>query len=68
MLKEIEKAKAGMEDVYAFLKNKKANLEDEVRQEVVERENVINEAISAITYKEVIEVDDEEQDCEEQNY
>lgn len=68
MITEVEKVKVGMDDVYTFLKNKKANLENEVRQEVAERENVINEAISAITYKEMVEVDDETEDGEEENY
>lgn len=69
MITVVVKAKAGMEDVYNFLQEKKARLESEVRQEVAEREEVIDNAISAITYTEEVEVaDEEEQTCEEQNY
>lgn len=60
MITIVVKAKAGMEDVYAFLQNKKANLDEEVRKEVAEREQVINDAISAVTYTEEVEIEEEQ--------
>lgn len=65
MVTIVVKARAGMEDVYNFLQNKKANLDEEVRKEVADREKVINDAISAITYTEEVEI--EEQHEEQQN-